>query len=80
MYYLKMKTAIKADLKSKIFSISENSTRLKEKEISSINFKFYQNIFIILISVSTFLIFSEVPKELEDICEAYNSRKSCMVW
>ena len=80
MYYFKMKTAIKPDLKSKIFPISENSIRLKEKEISSINFKFYQNIFIILISMSTFLIFSETPKELEDICEAYNSRKSCIVW
>ena len=75
-----MKTVLKSDLKSKTFCISKSYPRLVEKEISSINFKFYQNIFIVLISVSTFLIFSEAPKELEDICEAYNSRKSCMVW
>ena len=80
MYYLVMKTAVKPDLKPKAFCMSKNSIRLKEKEITPIDFKFYQNIFIVLISLSTILIFSETPQELENICETYNSRKSCIVW
>ena len=80
MYYLVMKTAVKSDLKSKTFCISKNYTRPREKEISLIDFKFYQKLFIVLISLSTILIFSESPRELEDICTHYNSRNSCIVW
>ena len=75
-----MKTAFEPGVKSKTFCISKSYHLPVEKEVTLVSFKFYQNIFIVLISVSTFLIFSEAPKELEDICEAYNSRKSCMVW
>ena len=75
-----MKTASKSDLKSKTLCISKSYSRLKEKEISFINFKVYQKLFIILISFSTILIFPESPKELENICETYSSRKICNVW
>ena len=75
-----MKTAVKRDFKLKTFSISKSYTRLREKEICLINFKFYQKLFIVLISMSTILIFPELPRELENICENYNSRKSCIVW
>ena len=75
-----MKTVLKPDLKSKTFCISENYPRLVMKEISLANFKFYQKIFVFLISLSTILIFSESPRELEYICESYNSRKICNVW
>ena len=75
-----MKTAVKSDLKSKTFCISKSYARPKEKEISLIDFKFYQKLFIVLISLSTILIFPESPKELENICESYNSRKTCNVW
>ena len=80
MYYLKMKAALKPDLKSKTFCISKSYTRLRKKEICFIDFKFYQKIFIVLISLSTILIFPESPRELENICENYNSRKLCNVW
>ena len=80
MYYLAMKTAVKSDLKSKTFCISKNYARPREKETSLIDFKFYQKLFIVLISLSTILIFSESPTELEKICANYNSRKSCIVW
>ena len=80
MYYLVMKTAVKPDLKPKAFCMSKNSIRLKEKEITPIDFKFYQNIFIVLISLSTILIFPEAPGELENICENNNSINSCLVW
>ena len=75
-----MKTALKPDLKSKSFSISTSYPRLIEKEKSLVNFKFYQRLFVVLISLSTILIFPESPRELENICEIHYSRKSCIVW
>ena len=75
-----MKTAVKLDLKAKTFCGSKTFTFLREKEISSIDLKFYQKLFILLISLSTILIFPELPRELEMICEDYNSSKSCIVF
>ena len=75
-----MKTALKPDLKSKTYCISKSYNRLTEKEISLINFKFYQKLFVILISFSTILIFPESPRELGNICERYNPTKTCNVW
>ena len=75
-----MKTALKPELKLKTYCISKSYSRLKEKEISFINIKFYQKLFVILISFSTILIFPESPKEFENICETYSSRKICNVW
>ena len=75
-----MKTALKPELKLKTNCISKSYSRLTEKEISFINFKVYQKLFVLLISLSTILIFPESPRELENICESYNSRKICNVW
>ena len=75
-----IKIAVKPNLKSKSFCNSKSYTLLKEKEISLVNIKFYQKVFVVLISLSTFLIFPESPRELENICESYNSRKLCNVW
>ena len=75
-----MKSALKPDLKSKTYCVSKSYSRLVEKEISLINFKLYQKLFVLLISFLTILIFPESPKELENICEIYNSRKICNVW
>ena len=75
-----MKTALKPDLKSKTFFVSKSYPRLIEKEENLVNLKFYQKVFLFLISFSIILIFPESPKELENICETYNSRKICNVW
>ena len=75
-----MKTALKPGFKSKTFCISKSYSRLTEKEICLINFKFYQKLFVLLISFSTILIFPESPRELENICEIYNAREICNVW
>ena len=76
-----MKIALKPDLKSKTFCVSKSYPRLLEKEvISLVNIKFYQKLFVFLLAFSTILIFPESPKELENICESYNSRKICNVW
>ena len=75
-----MKTAFGSDLKSKTFYKCKSYPLLVEKEISLVSFKFYQKVFVLFISFSTILIFSESPKELENICETYNSREKCNVW
>ena len=75
-----MRTAVKTDLKSKTLLDNKSFISLREKETILVDFKFYQNIFVFLISFSTILIFPESPKELENICESYNSRKICNVW
>ena len=75
-----MKIALKPDLKSKTFFVSKSYPRLIEKEVSLVSFKFYQKLFVFLLAFSTILIFPESPKELENICESYNSRKICNVW
>ncbi len=75
-----MKTAVKPALKSKTFCRSKSYIPLKEKHHCVVDSKFYQKLFVVLISLSTILIFSESPRELENICENYNSRKICKIW
>ena len=75
-----MKTVLKPELKLKTYCISKSYSRLKEKEISFINFKVYQKLFVLLISFSTILIFPESPRELENICKSYNATKICNIW
>ena len=75
-----MKAAVKPDLKLKTFCISKSYTVLIRKEINQFNFKFYQKLFVLLISFSTILIFPESPRESGNICEIYNSKNACNVW
>ena len=75
-----MKTALKPDLKPKTFCISKSYVCSIEKETSLINLKFYQKLFVLLISFSTILIFPESPRELGNICESFNAREICDVW
>ena len=75
-----MKTVVKPDLKQKTSCIGKSYMRLIEKDISQFDFKFYQKLFVLLISFSTILIFPESPRELGNICESYNSKKVCNVW
>ena len=75
-----MKTVFKPDLKPKTLCISKSYNSLIEKEINPVDFKFYQKLFVLLISFSMILIFPESPRELENICKVYNSRRICNVW
>jgi len=75
-----MKTALKPDLKSKTFCVSKSYPRSIEKEVSLVSVKFFQKLLVFLLAFSTILIFPLSPKELENICESYNSRKICNVW
>ena len=75
-----MKTAIKPGFKSKTFAYEGIFTFHREKEKGFVNVRSYQKLFIVFISLSTFLIFPESPRELEIICENFNSIKVCNVW
>ncbi len=75
-----MKTAVRPSLKSKTFCISKSYSSLREQESSFTNLRVYQKLFVVLISLSTILILPESPRDLENICEIYNSRKICNVW
>ena len=75
-----MNTAVKTQLKTQNLSICKSYNRFLEKEISLVNNKFYQKLFILIISFSTILIFPESPRQLANLCERYNSIKSCDVW
>ena len=75
-----MKIAVKPDLKSKTFCSSKSYNLLIEKKTSSTDSKFYQKLFVVFISLSTILIFPDSPREMENICESYNSIKLCNVW
>ena len=75
-----MKTAFEPDVKSKTFCISKSYSCPIKKEVSLFNYKFYQKLFVVLISFSTILIFPESPKELENICNKYSPSQLCNVW
>ena len=75
-----MKTAIKPVLKLNTFCLSKSCAREREKESSSADFKFYQKLFVIFISLFTILIFPESPREIENICKDHNSTIICNVW
>lgn len=78
-----MKTLIKpeAELRA-VFIRNQTSPFIKKAKSSKniIDFKFYQKLSVLLIALSTFLIFPESPKELENVCKSYFSRISCNVW
>ena len=75
-----MKTVVRPYLKSTTVCSRKGYSRFREKEISSVDFKFYQKFFVVLVSLSTFLIFPESPRELQNICESFHTTESCNVW
>ena len=76
---LKIKPNAKFDtfknIRSKKYFLVKQSS-----ELNLIDTKFYQKLFVVLISLFTFLILPESPKELENVCNTYFSRQSCDVW
>ena len=74
-----MSIAIKTYLRSKTFANAKSFSSLRKKETILVDTKFYQKLFVVFISLSTVLIFPELPKELENICEINNNRKVCNV-
>ena len=80
MYYKMMKLVAQPDVKLKTFCMSTCYIPHEKKDSFLVGSKFYQKLFVLLISLSTILIFPESPKNLENICKNYNSIKLCNVW
>ena len=78
-----MKTLINSETKLDNLKLRNQTAYLRENVKSSetlVDFKFYQKFFVILIALSTFLIFPQAPKELESVCHSYYSKQICNVW
>ena len=77
-----MKTLIKPR-KLAEYQMRKRNFYLTQKVNNSANLidlKFYQKLFLVLVVLSTILIFPESPKELENICKYYHSRQVCNIW
>tara|TARA_B100001778_G_C18332704_1_gene513829 strand:- start:370 stop:606 length:237 start_codon:yes stop_codon:yes gene_type:complete len=78
-----MKTLIKAQSSSNIVCFDRSILKVQEKQANSkigSNLKFYQKLFVILLTCCTFLIFPESPKDSDILCKKYYSEEACMVW
>ena len=78
-----MKALIQPEVKLKIASFDNSTYQVKEKLNNSkfgLDFKFYQKLFVILLTSCTFLIFPESPKNSEVLCKKYHSTEACIVW
>ena len=78
-----MQTLIQPEVKLNIVGFDNSNSQVKEKSNyskSSLDFKFYQKLFVILLVSCTFLIFPETPQDSEVLCKKYQSTKACMVW
>jgi len=78
-----MGTLIHQEVKLKIASFDNSTYKVKEKLNNSnftLEFRFYQKLFLILLASCTFLIFPESPKNSELLCKKYHSIEACVVW
>ena len=77
-----MKTLIKAGIKLDSSKIRNRSFNLSEKVSNvkpELDSKLYQNLFFFLITLSIFLIFPELPNELEIVCNRHHVEGICNV-
>ena len=78
-----MRTLIQPEIKVELANINPSSYKIEGKLKNSkvgLGFKFYQKLFLILLTSSTLLIFPESPKNSEDLCNKYHSIGACAVW
>ena len=78
-----MKTVIKSQIETNVCRDKNRLVHLIKKSdnsVSTVDFKFYQKLVILLISASAILIFPESPKEMEIVCKSYYPQIICNVW
>ena len=65
-------------------AVFDNPTYQEKDKLKNSKFgldlKFYQKLFVILLTSCVFLIFPESPQDSEVLCKKYQSTKACMVW
>ena len=78
-----MKASIKSEVQFETFKVCKQITH-RRNNLNSLktvlDFKFYQKLFFLLISLSIFLIIPEAPEDLERSCQTYNSSQICTIW
>ena len=78
-----MPALIRSELILNKVSFDDSTYQVKEKLHKSkfgLDFKFYQKLFAILLTLCSFLIIPESPKDSEIICKKYHSTDACVVW
>ena len=78
-----MQTLIQPNVKRRKASFGNSTFKVKEKFNNSklsLNCKFYQKVFPLLLASCTFLIFPESPKSSAILCQKYYSNKACIIW
>ena len=63
-------------LENPTYSFKKNFSNLK----SGLDLKFYQKLFVILLTSCTFLIFPESPQNFDDLCNKNHPKQACIVW
>ena len=74
---------IQSKIKLKMINFDNSTYQVKEKSnnpIFSLDFKFYQKLFVIIFMFCAFLIFPESPKDSEVVCRKYQSTEACNIW
>ncbi len=80
---MRMQALIQPEVKLKIASLDSSSYQARSNPNNlnlGLGFKFYQKLFVILLTSCVFLIFPESPKDAEVLCKKYHSEDACMVW
>ena len=78
-----MQTFIQPDVKLNIAILRNSNSYIKEKSNNSksgFDFKFYQTLFVIILTSCAFLIFPEAPQDSEVLCRKYQTAEACVVW
>ena len=78
-----MQTLMLPKVKLKIDRFDYSTYEVKKKSNNSkfgLDFRFYQKLFVILLSSCTLLIFPEFPQDSEVLCGKYHSKEACAVW
>tara|TARA_S200000501_G_scaffold283116_1_gene267320 strand:- start:340 stop:576 length:237 start_codon:yes stop_codon:yes gene_type:complete len=78
-----MQALIHSELKLKRASFDESNYLVNKKINNSkfgLDFKFYQKLFVIILTSCSFLIIPESPKNSEILCKKYHSAEACTVW
>ena len=85
-----MKTLVKTQEKLTTISVNSLTQNFKEQLHSpkahlhnpktTLEVKFYQNLFLVFLGLSIFSIFPESPNHSEKLCKQYNSAEICNIW
>ena len=78
-----MKTLVKTQKELTLVSFNHLNSNPKvqlNNTKATVSIKFYQNLFLVFLALSIFLIFPESPKNSENLCKKYNSIEICNVW